>query len=319
MRILIVHAHHEPKSFSSALARHAREVFEPQGHTVDFTNLYAERFNPVSDRRNFTTVLNPDYLKQQLEEAHASEAGGFAADAEREIARLEACDLLVFNFPLWWFGLPAILKGWADRVLVAGRVYGGPRLYENGLGQSRKRAMVVMTTGGGPEAYGGRGVNPPLEAILAPIQHGIFWFNGFLPLAPFVAWSPARTTAEQRSVYLESLEARLAGDGAEPPQILPPLRDFPGWGTDVEKRFMVTVARVKPVDEEFRSRVSAEGLRLAELKRDGLLLSSHFSPPRADPWRGFLFFRAKDASAVQSQLDTLPLAPWMGFEIAEVD
>lgn len=59
MKILIVHAHHEPKSFCSALARRAEATFTGQGHTVDFTDLYAENFNPVSDRRNFTTVKDP--------------------------------------------------------------------------------------------------------------------------------------------------------------------------------------------------------------------------------------------------------------------
>jgi NAD(P)H dehydrogenase (quinone) len=97
MKILIVHAHHEPKSFCSSLARQAEQTLIAQGHTVDFNDLYAENFNPVSDRRNFSTVADADYLKQQAEEAHASEVGGFALDLEREIQRLKECDMLIFS------------------------------------------------------------------------------------------------------------------------------------------------------------------------------------------------------------------------------
>ena len=318
MKILIVHAHHEPQSFSSALARRAERTLKAQGHSVDFADLYAEKFNPVSDRRNFSTTKDADYFKQQVEEAHASEVGGFATDVEREMRRLEACDVLIFSFPIWWFGMPAILKGWVDRVFAYGRIYGGPKIYETGLGHSQRRALVLMTTGGGPDVYGGYGVNPPLTTLLAPIQHGVFWFNGFLPLAPFVAWSPARITPGERERYLEALEARLKDIATEPPQVLPPLADFPGWGKDAKKRFMVTVTRAKPVDEKFKSLVPAEGARLVELKRLGVLLAAHLSPPQAALWRGFLHFRETDATAVQQHLDTLPLAPWLEFEIAEL-
>lgn len=318
MKTLIVHAHHEPKSFSSALARQAEKTLLAQGHEVEFADLYAEAFNPVSDRRNFSTVKDPDYFKQQVEEAHASEAGGFAPEIETQMRRLEACDLLIFSYPLWWFGMPAILKGWVDRVFAAGRIYGGGKLYEKGLGQSRKRALVLMTTGGGPDVYGGYGVNPSLATILAPVQHGVFWFNGFLPLAPFVAWSVARISAEERAGYLSSLDARLQALGSEQPQVLPPLADFPGWGKDAKKRFMVTVTRLKPMDDTFKSLIPAEQAHLAEWRRLGLLLDFRMMPPASEPWRAFISFRETDAAAVRQHLDTLPLAPWLGFEIVEV-
>ena len=318
MNILLVHAHHEPQSFSSALARRAEATFQAQGHTVDFADLYAEQFNPVSDRRNFSTVKDPSYLKQQTEEAYATEVGGFAPNLEKEIRRLETCDLLVFSYPLWWFGMPAILKGWVDRVFAAGRIYGGAKIYEGGLGQSRKRALVLMTTGGGPDAYGGFGVNPSLSSVLAPVQHGVFWFNGFLPLAPFVAWSPVRITPDGRANYLIALAERLQTIDAEPPLVLPPLADFPGWGKDTKKRFMVTVTRPKPMDDTFKSHIPAEQAHLAEWRRLGLLLEFHMMPPEAEPWCAFLLFRETDATAVQKHLAKLPLAPWLEFAITEL-
>ncbi len=70
--ILIVHAHHEPKSFSSALAKAAAEVLTTQGYKFDFSDLYVMKFDPVSDRRNFTTVKDPHFLKQQQEELYGT-------------------------------------------------------------------------------------------------------------------------------------------------------------------------------------------------------------------------------------------------------
>jgi NAD(P)H dehydrogenase (quinone) len=69
----------------------------------------------VSDRRNFTSTFDANYLQPGKEEHYATAVGGFAPDLEREIRKLESCDLLVFSYPLWWFAMPSILKGWVDR------------------------------------------------------------------------------------------------------------------------------------------------------------------------------------------------------------
>ena len=149
-------------------------------------DLYRDGFDPVSDRRNFTTIADPEYFKQQHEEVYASTHDGFAPELDDAMTEVERADLLVFSFPMWWFGMPAILKGWVDRVFASGRLYGGPKLYENGVGAGTARGLVLMTVGGAERAYSGFGVNPPLQTILDPIEHGVFWFNGFRPLDPFI-------------------------------------------------------------------------------------------------------------------------------------
>ncbi|MEM9568791.1 MAG: hypothetical protein AAF974_10835 [Cyanobacteria bacterium P01_E01_bin.34] len=58
-----------------------------------------------------------------------------------------------------------------------GRIYGGTKLYETGLGESAKRGLAIVTTGGRAVAYDGWGLNRSMNDILLPIQHGIFWFN----------------------------------------------------------------------------------------------------------------------------------------------
>ena len=83
--VLIVHAHHEPKSFCSALKDTTQSIFEASGARVQVSDLYAEKFNPVSDRNNFTTVADPDFLKQRREEEYATTRNGFVPELEAEM------------------------------------------------------------------------------------------------------------------------------------------------------------------------------------------------------------------------------------------
>jgi NAD(P)H dehydrogenase (quinone) len=304
MRALIVHAHHESRSFCSALSQKAATALAESGYDVDVSDLYAMNWNPVSNRANFSTVLNPSYLKQQAEEQHASVEVGFASEVEAEIRKLETCDLLIFSFPLWWYGMPAILKGWVDRVFAMGRIYGGGKYYENGLGKAKKRAMVILTTGGGAVSFSGKGTNLSLDNVLKPIEHGVFWFNGFLPLDPFVAWDPARISHEERGQFLAQLDARFRRLHCENARKLPLRSDFGVDGTDKKKRFMVQVNHHGSSGHQDR----LLGSQLEELKRSGVLLASHFGISGSSCWNSFLIFRETDLGLVRQHLATLPLA-----------
>ena len=208
MKVFIVYAHPEPKSFNSALFRVAQDVFREGGHEVQVSDLYAMGFNPVVSRKNYTSVKDPDYFKPQIEDMHATESGGFAPDIEAEIRKMEWCDFMLWQHPLWWFGLPAILKGWVDRCFAMGRTYGGGRLYENGVFKG-KRAMLSITTGGPAEAYAKGGFNGDINAVLRPIHRGILNFTGFDVLAPHIIYAPVRLRDEQRKAILEGYSRRL--------------------------------------------------------------------------------------------------------------
>lgn len=212
-------------SFSSSLAKAASETLAHLGHEVVVSDLHAMGFDPLSDRRNFTTTADASYLKQQREEAYAFENAGFVPEVEAEMRKVEACDLLIFSFPLWWFSMPAILKGWVDRVFAYSRFYGAGKWYENGMSRG-KRAMILMTTGGGEAMYGEAGMHLPIDGVLAPIHRGIFWFNGFSPLPPFVAWSAAHGADQDRQEILNTLTSRLPGVFEEPPLQFPRAADF---------------------------------------------------------------------------------------------
>jgi NAD(P)H dehydrogenase (quinone) len=170
----------------------------------------------VSDRCNFTTVKNPHFLKPQVEEMHASEAGGFVPELETEMRKVEWCDLMIWQFPLWWFSVPAILKGWFDRVFAMGRFYGFGQIYETGMLKGKK-AMLSLTTGGPWDSYQQGGFNGDINGILRPIQRGMLEFVGFQVLAPQIFYSPAHKSQEERLPELEAYCARLWQIEAEQP------------------------------------------------------------------------------------------------------
>jgi NAD(P)H dehydrogenase (quinone) len=226
MRVFIVHAHPEPKSFNGAMTRTAREALTAAGHEVVVSDLYAMGFNPVSDRRNFVTVADPAYYRQQNEEAHAVAHDGLAADITAELAKLDWCDTLILQFPLWWFGLPAMLKGWIDRVFVSGgRVYGGGKWYDNGV-FAGKRAMCALTIGGPASMYSEHGLSGPIGSILYPVNHGMLYFTGFTVVEPFLVHAPVRISAEDRAAHLARYRARVLDLPAAPVINYPKLADY---------------------------------------------------------------------------------------------
>jgi NAD(P)H dehydrogenase (quinone) len=225
MRVLIVHAHHEPHSFNGAMTREAATALVAAGSEVVVSDLYAMRFDPVSDRRNFVDIKDPGRLHQQTEEAHASQHNGFVPALQAEMDKLTWCDVLILQFPLWWFGMPAILKGWIDRVFAVGRAYGNRRWFDVGV-FSGKRAMCSVTVGGPPTVYSERGINGPIDSILFPINHGILGFTGFTVVESFVVYAPGRIGDEERVAHLRRYRDRVLGLHSAPVIAIPRTADY---------------------------------------------------------------------------------------------
>lgn len=222
MRVFIVHAHHEPASFNGAMTEAARSALEAAGHEVRISDLYAMRFDPISDRRNFSTVANTERLKQQDEEEFANRHAGFVPEIKAEMDKVSWCDVLILQFPLWWLGMPAIMKGWVDRVFALGYAYGGGRYFGSGVFRG-KRALCATTVGGSGLAYTYAGMYGPIEPILYPVHHGIFRFLGFGVLAPFVVYGPARMGPEERLASLEEYRQLVVKLDSQPLLLLPDL------------------------------------------------------------------------------------------------
>jgi NAD(P)H dehydrogenase (quinone) len=123
---------------------------------------------------------------------------------------------MIWQFPLWWFSLPAVFKGWVDRVFAMGRIYGGGRIYDTGVFKG-KRALLSLTTGGPADAYTKEGFNGDIHGILRPIHRGMLEFVGFDVLAPQIVYAPVRMSDEQRKLELEQFERRLSTITGEKP------------------------------------------------------------------------------------------------------
>ncbi|MEM9244684.1 MAG: hypothetical protein AAGA67_02915, partial [Cyanobacteria bacterium P01_F01_bin.153] len=141
---------------------------------------------------------------------------------------------------------------------------------------------------------------------------------GFLPLQPFVAWSPVRVSDEERAEYLSQLDQKLQGLFDEPPIHLPRLEDFPNFGPDQQERFMVTVRRKQQPDEEYMSLVEAELMKVKQWKRDSILLDIQVTDYASPDWQGFILMRSRNREAVERHLNDLPLARYLTFEIAKL-
>lgn len=225
MNVLIVHAHPEPQSFTAALCDLARETLQGQGHQVQVSDLYAMNWNPVASAADFTERANPDYLVYALEQREGVKRGQLAADIQAELDKLLWADLLILNFPLYWFSVPAMLKGWIDRVLVSGVCYGGKRFYDQG-GLAGKKALVSLTLGGREHMFGENAIHGPLEGMLRPLLRGTLAYVGMDVLEPFVAWHVPYISHEARKDFLRAYQQRLEGVDEELPFTFPRLEQF---------------------------------------------------------------------------------------------
>lgn len=201
MKVFVVYAHPEPKSFNGALKDAAVATLSGDGHEVVVTDLYAEGFNPVAGRHDFLEEHDPELFHYQREQTHAADGGGFAPELGRDQERLYWCDLLILVFPLWWQNVPAILKGWIDRVLAYRVTYEVGMSFDKGFFKGR-RGLVCVTTGGTPERFSERGIYGPIEPVLRPITRGVIGYLGMEALPPFVAYAAPRVDDAARKKYL---------------------------------------------------------------------------------------------------------------------
>jgi putative NADPH-quinone reductase len=146
MRLLVVFAHPLPDGFGASLRDEVLRAAAAAGHEADLLDLYAEGFDPVmseAERRFYHDAPVPDELAPH-------------------VARLRRAEGLILVFPTWWYGQPAILKGWIDRVWRPGVAFdmpkagGWPRPALTNL-----RLLGVVTTLGSPWWWWTLGMGAP--------------------------------------------------------------------------------------------------------------------------------------------------------------
>lgn len=214
MKIFIVYWHAEEKSFNHAMFQTAVETLLQCGNEVRFSDLNAMDFDPVLSRKSFKTVKDPAVFNPVQEAVYAAQHNGFSDAISAEMAKIEWCELLIFQFPLWWFGMPAMMKGYIEQVFAPGKFFDTEHMYEKGFMRGHK-AMLSLTTGATADAYIKDGFNGDINAILRPIQRGILELCGFEVLRPQIVYAPTHIMQTQRENELKKYARRLSNISGE--------------------------------------------------------------------------------------------------------
>src|SRR5260221_13797212 len=152
MRVHLIYAHPASTSFTAAVHDRILSGLRTQAHQIDELDLYGAHFNPVLSLAKYTVYVKP---------------GDNLAGIEDYVERLRAAEALVLCFPTWWYGMPAILKGWFDRVWATGVAFTLPE----GGGAIRPalhniRKFAVVTTYGSPWRLMKLVLRDPVRAVL---------------------------------------------------------------------------------------------------------------------------------------------------------
>ncbi|ANB33890.1 hypothetical protein A6024_07100 [Rhodovulum sulfidophilum] len=213
--VLIAIAHPDPASFNHALAFATAEALRAAGHEVTISDLAAEGFRADLSPADMTERADPARFHVQAEQANAARAGTYAPDIAREQARVAQADAVILQFPIWWGGPPALLKGWIDRVLSYGFGYVDGRRFDTDIFKGR-RAMISVTTGGTPERFSEQGVYGPIDPLLMPIRKLALEYMGFEVEPLQVAYAVSRISEPERKKHIDRLIAAACAMSSRP-------------------------------------------------------------------------------------------------------
>ncbi|KAJ8281228.1 hypothetical protein GJAV_G00065040 [Gymnothorax javanicus] len=215
--VLIVYAHQSEASFNAAARNVAVEVLEQQGCRVVISDLYAMDFRASATVKDIECQpRNAEHFCYGDETMWAWKKGLLSDDIKEEHRKVEEAELIIFQFPMYWFSVPAILKGWLDRVLTQGFAFSLEKMYNNGAFKDKK-AMLSFSTGASESMFLPDGINGDMNVTLWPLQNGVLHYCGFQVLAPQIFWAPTFCPPQVRSAMLEGWRTRLGGLWEETP------------------------------------------------------------------------------------------------------
>jgi NAD(P)H dehydrogenase (quinone) len=195
LNVLLVYCHPDPASFSATLCHTTKKVLEAGGHTVKLIDLYGEKFNPVFSFEEKQNYLPNTAYNMQLVQPH--------------IDALQWAQALVLCYPTWYYGPPALLKGWLDRVWLPDITFTVPRSKGEKAGGKLKNIKVFLgiTTSGSPWWW--------LRLIRDPGRN--LFMRGFRPLfSPLcnMKWlqlhNMNNTTLADREAFIEKVKKVVA-------------------------------------------------------------------------------------------------------------
>ncbi|ASJ71566.1 NAD(P)H-dependent oxidoreductase [Granulosicoccus antarcticus] len=214
---LIVLAHPEPRSFNGKWAQASAEASQASGHTVLFSDLVSMGFDPVEKRSHYEFVPDGgskdafDPLRMQDE---AAKGDRLPAQVATEIDKVRQADRIIFHFPLWWFGPPAILKGWLERCLVHGALHSSSQRFDSGM-CADKKVLFCVSTGSTAMESSPAGKEGDVNMLLWPLAYTLRYL-GCTVLQPCLVHGvhgfhqgEAKTELEQRLEQSINNQAQL--------------------------------------------------------------------------------------------------------------
>lgn len=189
MKNLIIYAHPSNDSFNGAIRNNIETVLTDRGHEVKTRNIYEMGFNPV---------LSEEDLGQFFQ-------GNYPEDIRTEHDYISWADHLYFVYPTWWYAMPAILKGYIDRVFSAGFAFRYTKNGPEGLLQGRK--AVVFQTAADPEEW--LAERNMTAAMTTTIDTGILKYCGLDVLEHTFFPAVHHVSDETRQQYLLAVEGTV--------------------------------------------------------------------------------------------------------------
>jgi NAD(P)H dehydrogenase (quinone) len=202
MKAHIVFAHPNLQSYNGQLRNTAIETLEAQGWRVSVSDLYQMKFKAAADADDFTALYNTDFFDLQTEQQVATQRKTYSTDIQREHQLLAEADLIIFQFPLWWYSMPALMKGYIDRVFSMGWAYGGGQVLAG------KKVLVSMTTGA-PDFAWTEEKRGTIKEIFKHLFVGTFGLCGLRPLEPFIVYGAKRQSEQEKILLFERYKTRL--------------------------------------------------------------------------------------------------------------
>lgn len=191
----MVFAHPEPKSMNGLLKNRAIKVLTEMGYQVKLSDLYASDF-PIGGKEDFP-FCSSDFFDLQQAQAEAQRLNRQPTFVQQEQELLEWADAIIFQFPLWWYSVPAILKSYFDNVFSVGFAYAGRFALEG------KKYMLSFTTGA-PEMVWTAERKGTIDQVLFHLDVGVFQMLRVMKLPPFVGYGSKRLSQMEREALIDS-------------------------------------------------------------------------------------------------------------------
>ena len=198
MHVLVVLDHPDPNSFTAAAARSFMDGAQAAGHSVELADLHAEGFDP----------------RWSLADIEADDGGAPPPDVTREQDRIARAEAICLVFPLFWWGMPSMTKGWVDRVWSWGWAYDQLDDPERSL-QRPRSGVLLVSAGARSDEMAARGY---LSALETTWIKGTFGYFGFSPRKLEVLFGAKGSLARRQSLLQQSYRAGFelpspGGDG----------------------------------------------------------------------------------------------------------